>query len=111
MYRTISTVAVSAFGAGTRLKPWLWDFTSFVNPYLPFPPTAAFLSSRLTSGPQVALAVNAALPKHWFDSIWQSSTLRVCADGGANRVHEFYSNVNTSGVAHRYRANRSISVH
>lgn len=37
---------------------------------------------------RAVLVLNGPLPQH-FAHIWASAPLRVCADGGANRVHAF----------------------
>jgi len=38
---------------------------------------------------QVVIAANGQLPRN-FERFWTKATLRICADGGANRLYDFF---------------------
>lgn len=54
------------------------------------------ISNPLETGePFTALALNYYLPK-FFDKLWAKAKVRICADGGANRVNNFFTGIKKS---------------
>lgn len=39
--------------------------------------------------PYAAIALNYTLPKY-FESVWKNANVRICVDGGSNKVHDYF---------------------
>ena len=97
-------------------RRWIWDFGRLVRAGMA---STGDVSKRVADEAQrlrpqfegsVVIAVNSLLPRRWFDTAWRNASLRLCADGGANRVLDFYSEVHRTKLT-RYTHTLSLLYH